>query len=511
MEKLKQNVDSTAKPSTSQEQVEKMMQSDEDPERPPVGLIYDERMCLHDNPSDPSHVYSIEQPARITKIFEELRSAGILEKCKRIDATEATIPELEAVHTEEHIAYIREISSKKQQKRKLEELYDEHSIFVNKDSFHSALLAAGSVVKLARLVAQGELRAGAAVVRPPGHHAEKDRAMGFCIFNNVAVAAHALIHGNPAQAQNVLIVDWDVHHGNGIQKIFWDDPKVLFFSVHRKGLYPERPDDDFRRIGEGSGKGYNINVPLDRGQTGFTDLDYLTVFDEILMPVATEFKPDIVLVCAGFDAAQNDDMGQCKVTPAGYSEMTKRLMTLANGRLVLALEGGYEFKSLSKSFLACMKVMLGYPPEVMEDRAISLTTADLVTKVRRNLARYWPQVFSTSVEIPDGEIPAQDVEEDSAKDANAGGMPGSSSLPDDSLPSLEEENDDEIPAQDVEEDSAKDANAGGMPGSSNLPDDSLPSLEEENNNVSPESRISDNSLLKTEDANEDVKLTDGNG
>ncbi|CAM6092712.1 unnamed protein product [Calypogeia fissa] len=343
-----------------------------------VGLVYDERMCAHRNEDNSWHP---EQPARITSIFKALDSAGIVDRCVKVEARDATPAELASVHTEEHIANMCAVSSKKLGKVKRAELARRDSIYFNEGSSNSALLAAGSVVEICLRVARGDLKAGAAVVRPPGHHAEADRAMGFCLFNNVAVAAHVLIHGNRDLAQKVLIVDWDVHHGNGTQHMFWEDPNVLYFSIHRYDFgefYPGGDDGNYDKIGSGKGAGFNINVPWP--QDGFGDLDYLAVFDQILMPVAQEFKPDLVLVSGGFDSG------------------ILHLMSLANGRLVLALEGGYNLESISDSYLACMKVILGDEPEKVLGAGHHITyTLDLVKEVRRELQQYW-SVLSTKDE-----------------------------------------------------------------------------------------------------------------
>ncbi|KAF8005729.1 hypothetical protein BT93_K0115 [Corymbia citriodora subsp. variegata] len=213
--------------------------------------------------------------------------------------------------------------------------------------------------KVAKRVAKGELDSAFAIVRPPGHHAEHDEAMGFCLYNNVAIATNFLLKEKELGINKILIVDWDVHHGNGTQKTFWKDPRVLFFSVHRHefgSFYPANDDGDYTMIGEGPGAGYNINVPWENGRCG--DADYLAVWDHILIPVAKQFNPDMILISAGFDAAVGDPLGGCHVTPYGYALMLKKLMDFARGKIVLALEGGYNLASISNSALACMEVLL---------------------------------------------------------------------------------------------------------------------------------------------------------
>ncbi|KAL3693534.1 hypothetical protein R1sor_007185 [Riccia sorocarpa] len=362
---------------------------------PEVGLVYDERMCEHANQEDPHHP---EKPQRITAIFERLLSAGIVDRCKRVPAREATDAELASVHTSKHIAAMRAVSKQaydREERINLARRYN--SIYFNKGSTLSSLLAAGSVVELASRVAQGEIRSGAAVVRPPGHHAESDAAMGFCLFNNVAVAAHVLAHGQPSLGgvKKVLIVDWDVHHGNGTQHMFWQDPQVLYLSVHRYDdgfFYPGSEDGDLDKVGEGAGLGFNVNVPWPR--RGYGDQDYLAVFDYVLMPIAHEFQPDLVLVSGGFDSARGDPLGGCQLTPAGYHRMTQRLMELAGGRVILALEGGYNLSSISESYLACMKALLGesYEEKVSAENSLLASTWSLIKEVRKHLRPFWPSM-----------------------------------------------------------------------------------------------------------------------
>jgi histone deacetylase 6 len=175
--------------------------------------------------------------------------------------------------------------------------------------------------------------------------------MGFCLYNNVAVAAAA---ARRAGARRVLIVDWDLHHGNGTQGSFWDDPDVLYFSTHQYPFYPG--SGAIEEVGGDSARGRTINVPW---SPGCGDAEFLAAFDRILLPAARAFEPDLVLVSSGFDAAEGDLLGELRVSPAGYAQMTRRLQELAGGRLVLALEGGYNLDAISRSAEACVRVLLG--------------------------------------------------------------------------------------------------------------------------------------------------------
>jgi len=229
-------------------------------------------------------------------------------------------------------------------------------IFLTNDSVAAAKQAAASLCRLVERVVTGQLDNGFAIVRPPGHHAEPAQAGGYCLINNVAVAA--AYARSKLGVNKVLVVDWDVHHGNGTQSIFLDDPNVLYFSVHRwhgGNFYPFRPSGGPRSVGTGRGQGYSINV----GWThkGMGDEEYAAVWEQLLLPVAREFDPDLVLVSAGFDAAQGD-MGECCLTPQGFAYLTRALMTLAQGRVVCALEGGYVHSILGQCVKSVVKTLL---------------------------------------------------------------------------------------------------------------------------------------------------------
>ncbi|EEF47766.1 histone deacetylase 5 [Ricinus communis] len=354
-----------------------------------VGLLYDERMRKHHTPDDDNHP---ENPNRISAIWNKLLANSIPQRCVVLNAKEAEDKNLLAVHSKNHVNLIRNISSKQYESQRDNIASKFNSIYFNQGSSEAAYLAAGSVVEVAERVAKGELDSAAAIVRPPGHHAEHDKAMGFCLFNNVAVAASFLLDENPELGiKKILIVDWDVHHGNGTQKTFWKDPRVLFFSVHRHefgSFYPANDDGFYTMIGEGPGAGYNINVPWENGRCG--DADYLAVWDHILIPVAKEFNPDMIIISAGFDAAVGDPLGGCRITPYGYSVMLKKLMDFANGKIVLALEGGYNLESIANSFFACMEVLLESKPIAGSSEAYPFeSTWRVIQAVRKKLSGYW--------------------------------------------------------------------------------------------------------------------------
>ncbi|HWZ86030.1 MAG TPA: histone deacetylase [Thermoanaerobaculia bacterium] len=315
-----------------------------------TGLVFDERFLAHRAPNDhPEH------PGRLSAIWKRLADEGLLERCRRVAAREATHDELARVHTAEHISAIADTS--RDAFRQLDP-----DTYTCRDSVLAARLAAGGLVDLALEVAAGRLDDGLALLRPPGHHAEADHAMGFCLFNNVAVAARA-VQASGAAAR-VLIVDWDLHHGNGTQSTFWEDPTVLYVSTHQFPFYPGT--GAIGEAGGGAGLGFTVNVPF---PAGCGDAEYLAAFDRVLLPIAREFRPDLVLVSAGFDAAEGDPLGAMRLSPAGYAQLTARLTSLARGRLVLALEGGYDLGAIAASAAACLRVLLG-------ESAPSIASAD---------------------------------------------------------------------------------------------------------------------------------------
>ncbi len=256
-----------------------------------------------------------------------------------------------------------------------------------RDSARAARLAAGGLVDLSLSVLAGRLENGLALVRPPGHHAEADRAMGFCLFNNVAVAAAA---ARGAAARRVLIVDWDLHHGNGTQHTFWNDSDVLYFSTHQHPFYPGTGGLD--EVGGPDARGRTVNVPW---PPGCGDAEFLAAFDRLLLPIARRFDPDLVLVSAGFDAAAGDPLGSLRVSPDGFAAMTSRLAALASGRLVLALEGGYNLSAIARSAEACVRVLLGEEPPGEADAAPPAPAARRVLEKVIGVQRpFWPDALA---------------------------------------------------------------------------------------------------------------------
>jgi histone deacetylase 6 len=293
-----------------------------------------------------------------------------------VPARPATDEELRLIHTADHIETIDATAAEAF-------VSLDPDTYTCRDSALAARLAAGGLVDLVAEVASGRLDDGFALLRPPGHHAEADRAMGFCLYNNVAVAARAAQESGAAE--RVLIVDWDLHHGNGTQHSFWEDPTVLYFSTHQFPFYPGT--GSLGEIGGGPGRGYTVNVPW---PAGCGDDEYLAAFDRLLLPLAARFEPDLVLVSAGFDAADGDPLGSMRLSSSGYARMTERLRSIAGGRVVLALEGGYDLDAISRAAAASTRVLLGEAAPGGEPRHPAPEAGRVLDAVRAGLRPFWP-------------------------------------------------------------------------------------------------------------------------
>ncbi|CAI7670803.1 unnamed protein product [Penicillium bialowiezense] len=368
-----------------------------------TGLCYDLRMRWHCEVKPESDVHP-EDPRRIYYIYKELCRAGLVDDeesarplapktLERIAARDATEDEIMTVHSNAHFDFVRSTSKMPDEELiYLEKSRD--SIYFNSLTFASSLLSAGGAIETCLAVAQRRVKNAIAVIRPPGHHAEHDTAMGFCLFNNVSVAARVCQKRLGEACRKIMILDWDVHHGNGIQQAFYNDPNVLYVSIHvyQGGhFYPNGPAGNWDQCGEGAGVGRNVNVPWP--EQGMGDGDYMYAFQEVVMPIAQEFDPDLVIIAAGFDAAAGDVLGGCFVSPSCYAQMTHMLMTLSHGKLAVCLEGGYNFKSISKSALAVTKTLMGEPPDRLTGSAPTKAAIDTVGRVRKIQSQYWSRLY----------------------------------------------------------------------------------------------------------------------
>lgn len=339
-----------------------------------VILIHSDRFAEHQTP--PGHP---ERPER-AEVMDAV-AAGWRGKGTEIVAPRAaTVEQLARVHDREHIRRMSETTVKSAQL--------DPDTYTSPESYEIALLAAGAAVDAVERVMGGSHTAAVAMVRPPGHHAERDRAMGFCLFNNVAVAA---AHARAQGAAKVAIVDYDVHHGNGTQHIFEADPHVLYVSTHQFPYYPGTGAAD--EVGRGAGRGFTVNVPL---EVGAADEDYQLVFAQVVLPVLRQFEPDLVIVSAGFDAHERDPLGGMRLSTEAFAAMTRELRAVADdccrGRIVSVTEGGYDLKTLAASLDAVIDAH-GAPaasPAAWPKSGIASTRgAAAVTGLRPILAPHW--------------------------------------------------------------------------------------------------------------------------
>ena len=308
-----------------------------------AGLVYDPIYLEHDTGEH------VENPRRLTNTLSHLEETGTREKLICLPPRPASMEELQMIHTPEYISHVRSRAERGGGRLDAETV-------VCPRSYEAALYAAGGMAVAVEAVMAGKVDSAFALVRPPGHHALQDQGMGFCIFNNVAIAAGFAL--DKLGLNRVLIADFDVHHGNGTQDAFYDDPRVLYFSAHQYPFYPGTGWMD--ETGTGSGEGTTVNFPM---AAGWGDEEYSRAFREVLVPVARRFQPQLVLVSAGFDAHWADHLATMKATITGFADTAMILKELAielcEGRLVFTLEGGYNLRVVAASVKAVFDVLFG--------------------------------------------------------------------------------------------------------------------------------------------------------
>ncbi len=321
-----------------------------------------------------------ERPERLEAARAALLQARLAPQPRLLEPRDASDQELGRVHSRRHLEFLASSSGKSGR-------FDADTYFAP-DSIRAARRAAGGAIQLVESVLNAQSRFGVGLLRPPGHHARPDQPMGFCLLNNVAVAA---AHARALRASRVMIVDFDVHHGNGTQEIFYEDASVLFASVHQFPFYPGTGSSS--ELGNNGGLGFSANIPL----SAFAgDAAYVAAFDRIISPIAAEFAPDLVLVSAGFDAHERDPLASMRLTSTGYRAMMESLLSalpLQSRRVVVLLEGGYDLQGITDSLAATLEgidhILGGAPRTALPDLPLASQHERDLTRARNALASYW--------------------------------------------------------------------------------------------------------------------------
>ncbi len=306
-----------------------------------LGYAYDDTFLLHD-----TGTFHPESPQRLEAILQRLTNTSYFKDLIAVPPSKLPLELIQPAHNRNHIEKFLNIQGKRGG-------FDGDTPF-SESSFDAALLAAGSGLELAKKLLANELDSGIALVRPPGHHAETGRAMGFCLLNNIAITAYYLLSQG---AKRIYILDWDVHHGNGTQEIFYDSDQVFFTSLHQYPYYPGT--GSYLETGRGKGKGYTLNIPLPMGSG---DAEYLHAFQEKIIPSILEFEPEFLLVSAGFDAHKQDPLAGMNLSTGVYATFTRTLQSTlqgTNAKILSFLEGGYDLHALAESVEAHMSVLAG--------------------------------------------------------------------------------------------------------------------------------------------------------
>ncbi|XP_028814187.1 polyamine deacetylase HDAC10 [Denticeps clupeoides] len=360
-----------------------------------TALVYDEEMTRYKLLwVDPA--CKVEVPERLTVSYAALKARGLAARCVALPVRGATDEDVLLVHSEEYLEAVKQTPHMDLEGlMKFTQQYGD--VYFHPNIYHCATLAIGATLQLVDSVMTGKVRNGMALVRPPGHHSQRSAANGFCVFNNVAIAA--LYAKKHYDVKRVLIVDWDIHHGQGVQYCFEEDPSVLYFSWHRyehQSFWPNLQESDYDTVGKGKGLGFNINLPWNK--VGMNNSDYLSAFFHVLLPVAYEFSPDLVFVSAGFDSAIGDPEGHMCATPDVFAHLTHLLMSLAGGKLCAVLEGGYNLTSLPQSVCQTVQTLLGDPtPEMSGLDRPCLSALESIQNVRAAHHQYWSCFRHTAV------------------------------------------------------------------------------------------------------------------
>jgi acetoin utilization deacetylase AcuC-like enzyme len=329
-------------------------------------IVFSDEFNKHDTADHP------ENADRLYVMLDALEQAPFYKKLLFIEPEMLPEKLLYEVHSKEMIQRVKEISEHG-------DSWIDLDTYVCKSDYETARLAAGGVVSVCRNVVEGDAPNAYALVRPPGHHASAERSMGFCLFNNAGLAAHAL----SKTGKRVLIFDHDVHHGNGTQSIFYKRKDVMYQSFHLSPHYPGT--GDVSEIGEEDGKGYTINAPLGFGHG---DGAVLQLFDEIFIPIATQFKPHLIIISAGYDSHHSDQLGGLKLSANFFGKMIKRFQEV-QPRIVCTLEGGYNLQWIGKCFLSQVGQLMSYPLQFDDPVKGNDDVKAVIDKMKKELGPYW--------------------------------------------------------------------------------------------------------------------------
>jgi acetoin utilization deacetylase AcuC-like enzyme len=300
-----------------------------------VGFIYDDIFLKHETPQ-----WHPETKERLVSIIAELKNSELWHKLIHIKPRKADYEDIALVHTQRYIEKIKNFSTG----------YLDGDTYMSENSLEASLSAAGAVIEALERCKNNEIRRAFCAVRPPGHHAEANRAMGFCIFNNIAVGAR---YAQKVGYKKVFIIDFDVHHGNGTQHIFEEDNTVFYFSTHQYPHYPGTGRESERGIGKGEGFTYNITM-----QAGSGDKEYLHVYQDIMPRLVTQFEPDIMLVSAGYDIRAEDPLAAIRISKEGIRGIVQAILSITDKPVIFAIEGGYDLKALGESVRITIEEMM---------------------------------------------------------------------------------------------------------------------------------------------------------
>jgi len=340
-----------------------------------IGLVHDPIFQKH-NPGK----FHCESPFRLEAITKALTAWPNFGQTSIIPLRIPKKNEILRVHSTTHLTRIAATAKKK--------IFLDQDTHTSSDSYEVALLAAGSLLNLCDAALKNEINAGIALTRPPGHHASTNQAMGFCLFNNVAIAAKHLLehHG----LKRIIIIDWDVHHGNGTENIFFCNKNVFYFSIHQFPFYPGT--GLLNTVGGNNAKGYTLNIPLTSGQD---DLSYIQIFEKLLVPIVRQFKPEFILISAGFDSHRDDPLGGMQITEAGFAGMSLIIKELADefcpNNMIMTLEGGYNPTAQAKSIIAILDTLENNSDKAKQIRLASRESnpPEIIKLGQKIMNNYW--------------------------------------------------------------------------------------------------------------------------